>query len=520
MYQLANEALTNELVNHLTDYYPHWHEQCKPHRGQWSPYDHIHAIHGGNIKNSDYVIIAKSNAFELANDENGLVKMSLQALNKKRYDIEYERYLDKLSKGEFAREPVHQKNIQWVQAPVNIGEMRDEDGIEAAFINEQYTNGYDAYVCMSSTWSKTSRRLQTISSVNCVWLDLDLKDQEGLFDTPEDIAIFFLEYLRQEPDYLPLPSAIVQSGGGIHIYWLTDPIPIEAKPRFDALMEHLHKKVTGMGLVPDPHCTDAPRVLRLCKTRNSKYQDSTCELLWRSNLIGAKHTFDNLCDAILPYTREEYKLLKEQQKIKRVCNLTKMPPTLSGSNRPDGFKNNVYEVILSDLQKLALSVERFRKQGFRHFFLWNYGVALTWVKHIKQVLPELKKICIQMSIDFEEFRQGLNSIFTSIENGRKTKLSVPRMIKQLAITDDESLDLNLRVLRSKAVKTIHKRLAKAEERKQLTPALSRTEKAKERFELVKEAYALFQSGLSKAKIAREMNLSERTVYRYLSSVKT
>ena len=94
------------------------------------------------------------------------------------------------------------------------------------------------------------------------------------------------------------------------------------------------------------------RVLRLCKTQNSKYERSKCQLLWRSDTLNARYSFDELCDAVLPLTREEYRLQQEQREHQKQERQT--AHNNSRSNRSDGYLDNSYEVILSDLRKLSI----------------------------------------------------------------------------------------------------------------------------------------------------------------------
>ena len=315
---------------------------------------------------------------------------------------------------------------------------------------------------------------------------------------------------------LPMPNAVVKSGGGVHVYWKTSPIPAEALPRFRALMKHLHSKVKEIGFTPDPKCVDPVRVLRLCKTQNSKYERSKCDLLWRSDTLNARYSFDDLCDAVLPLTREEYRLQQEKENHEKQKKSAQYESRQS--NNPDGYKKNSYEVILIDLRKLSI-LKRFASStaGLRDKFLFNFTVACSWCMHVSQIRDELRKICNQMRLNLDEFWSYLQSVFKRIEKGTKYKyrLSPPTVIEELKITFEEMIDLNLRILRSEEAKKIQKRVAKAEERNQLKPPQSLEEIHRAKNEAQREAFSLFWEGLPKSEIAKLLGTSERTVYRYL-----
>ena len=282
-----------------------WSKRCGPFVGTWTPADHVYFLHGSeDVKQDHYVTIARSNAHGLQNDVDGAFEAELKEDNQRRYERELRAYEVAQTEGRKLRKPRLQSNIQWVQDSIPVSCLHDAH--ERSVFNLMYENSLDAFVCMSTSWARNSRTTETLSTINCVWLDLDLKDNP-LCRYSDELAFMFLEYLELT-GILPMPNAVVKSGGGVHVYSKTSPIPAEALPRFRALMKHLHSKVKEIGFTPDPKCVDPVRVLRLCKTQNSKYERSKCELLWRSDTLNARYSFDDLCDAVLPLTREEYRL--------------------------------------------------------------------------------------------------------------------------------------------------------------------------------------------------------------------
>ena len=259
---------------------------------------------------------------------------------------------------------------------------------------------------------------------------------------------------------------------------------------------------------------DPSRVLRLCKTHNSKYPDSGCELLWRSEWVDAAISFDVFCDLILPMSRDECRTKREVDTyLKQAGHVTRK------SNAPSGFQNNIYVKILEDLEKISC-LKRFSQKGLRDRFLWNYTVALTYVVPVSEVHSRLVAKCNEMHIDLSKFWDGLQSVFKRISDKgcQKYRLSVKRMILDLGVSEHEMLDLNLRVLRSSEVRKIQKRLDKASSRHQISRSKSEMQYAKERFELTKIALELLENGYTKCAIAEQLNVSRSTLYRWLSAV--
>ena len=90
-----------------------------------------------------------------------------------------------------------------------------------------------------------------------------------------------------------------------------------------------------------------------------------------------------------------------------------------------------------------------------------------------------------------------------------------RIIFDLGISEHEMLDLNLRVLRSKEVRKIHKRLDRASSRNQKSVPKSKLGQARERHEITKMALAMLENGHTKSFIAKQLKISRSTLYRWL-----
>ena len=92
-----------------------------------------------------------------------------------------------------------------------------------------------------------------------MWTDIDFKDQ------PERVAGEALNRFPLEP------SAVVESGGGLHLYWfLKNPLDpqVEGK-RVEVVLRRLAERLGG-----DRNACDVSRVLRLPGTQNFKYTPS------------------------------------------------------------------------------------------------------------------------------------------------------------------------------------------------------------------------------------------------------
>jgi hypothetical protein len=169
----------------------------------------------------------------------------------------------------------------------------------------------DIYVCLSTqreALPKQSRKgkeylLPVRASANAValksiFLDLDAKgtDKNSYASLSEAVAALNAFITKMD---LPKPSAIVTSGGGLHVYWTFDrPLaPFEWQPLANALAEAT--KVHGLKC--DTQCTvDAARILRVPGTFNRKL-DAARPVGLAGNRTGSDYSVERLDRALTPY---------------------------------------------------------------------------------------------------------------------------------------------------------------------------------------------------------------------------
>jgi P4 family phage/plasmid primase-like protien len=106
----------------------------------------------------------------------------------------------------------------------------------------------------------TSGNRETVAECPAIWVDIDCLDNK----LPGDEVLSILEYLPCPP------SIIVNSGGGIHAYWLLeDPAQLNGNERTRAMIEGANRTLAQV-LAGDSKAIDLPRVMRLPGTHNTK----------------------------------------------------------------------------------------------------------------------------------------------------------------------------------------------------------------------------------------------------------
>ncbi len=134
----------------------------------------------------------------------------------------------------------------------------------------------DVYFCLSlqaHTKKNGSGNLTAVRNkenallLKAIWLDIDVKPPPKGYATPEEALDALAEFVKANG--LPPPSALVGSGGGLHVYWFSDkPLtPDEWRPYANGLKA----AAINFGLRCDTQCTvNAAQVLRVPCTFNYK----------------------------------------------------------------------------------------------------------------------------------------------------------------------------------------------------------------------------------------------------------
>lgn len=137
---------------------------------------------------------------------------------------------------------------------------------------EASKNGYDAYLGIAEYRTPDSRKAENALGARVLILDLDCgreKAEAGKgYATIDEAEVALKEFCRVTG--IPLPNFIVESGGGLHVYWVLDTFLLKS------IWQEYAKKLKALGkvhgLLADPSRTaDIASVLRVPGTLNYKY---------------------------------------------------------------------------------------------------------------------------------------------------------------------------------------------------------------------------------------------------------
>lgn len=115
---------------------------------------------------------------------------------------------------------------------------------------------------------KAVRKKANATGLKAIWADIDVSDDPHHYHTIEEALRAILEF--QTKVGLPAPSAIVYSGGGIHVYWISkDTLTPSA---WHSYADGLKQLLLMNGIKCDAGLTtDSARILRVPGTLNYKY---------------------------------------------------------------------------------------------------------------------------------------------------------------------------------------------------------------------------------------------------------
>jgi hypothetical protein len=134
----------------------------------------------------------------------------------------------------------------------------------------------DLYFCLSLQ-TKTGpirngkptalRRAANAAALKAIWLDIDCnKEPPKGYPTKEDGLKALKDFC--DATHTPYPMAIIDSGNGLHVYWISDK-PLSPK-EWRAYAAGLDALAVQRGLFHDSITTDAARILRIPGTSNNK----------------------------------------------------------------------------------------------------------------------------------------------------------------------------------------------------------------------------------------------------------
>ena len=391
----------------------------------------------------------------------------------------------------------------------------------------------DVYLTQNRFYGR-HRRVNTVAQLDACWADLDYYKVPELADKhPLHIRDAALIALQDEG--IPPFTFFVTTGRGGAPVWLLDPAPRQALPRWNLVQRQICAALSHLGA--DPNARDAPRVLRVAGTRNSK-SGNLVEIV---SPVGERWSFDALANEMLPHTREELQAIRERLARKVTRGPWRLPSDTVGHHATTAGAI-LWSQRLRDLHKfLDLHWWGELPAGQRDAWVFVAGCGMAWLSLPAVLRRDLFDLARKATGGAWKDRDTHNAICTVIKRaeaaargerlhwgGRdldpRYRFRTETILEWVGIAPE--YQEHMITLASDELKAERRRKAEAERwhrRREAAGLLSRQEYLRQAEvrarELAAVAVALRSQGLTVSGIAQSLQTTERHVYRLLRQAK-
>lgn len=369
----------------------------------------------------------------------------------------------------------------------------------------QEFNGQENVYITPNTIYVPFRRVENIRQFRALFLDFD-----NIGEDKHYVSYNIFELAAQ--DVIPMPTMIVDSGRGLHVYWRIKNAPYGALYSWQEIEDMLYHRLKHLGA--DRQATDATRLLRLPNTINSK-SNSECNVLWIDD-------------------KTEYSMYDLKDKYIKVKKKPKTSTKTTNKVIANAFFNS-YSLHMDRATDLITLCElrKYKVEGHRNMLLHCYAYWIGIYVRSKEELadsvnnlnnkfkPPLKQTevnailrCVPKAIDkFIAYEQGIrNGEDKRVSKGMKDKAGYwyknETLIERLGITVEEQRHLKTIIgTRVKYDRKNEKRNKARRNENGLTP------RQQQKQDTINAIQALKNKGLSQSQVAKELGKGIATVKR-------
>lgn len=354
------------------------------------------------------------------------------------------------------------------------------------------------------------RKVENIRQLRALFQDIDC-EKNGLHKTEVVYRIWILYYQNK----IPKPSLVIDSGRGLHIYWIIENAPYGALQTWQELQDNFYHKLKHLGA--DKRSTDGARVLRLPNTINTRSK-TECEVLY-SEFI--EYSMYDLREKYL-----NYKSKSKQLKIQQTKNTDKKVIY----NR---FFNSysLHMARAEDMETLC-KLRKYDVKGYRNMIIHCYaywkGIYIRDEFELESTVIELNNSFIEplkeneiksivksvgKAIDkFIEYEQGIRSGEDKrVTKGMRDKggywYKNETLIERLEITKSEQKYMKTIIGTDEKYKRNNKRRTPRNEN-------GLTQREQQKQNLINQVKRLKLQGLKQKEVAKKLNKSLRTIKGY------
>ena len=387
---------------------------------------------------------------------------------------------------------IHGKSKGWItKAEINEGVFRQWHYKLNQLLDIDFTQE-NTYISLN-TFYKTYRRIENLKEINCIHMDLDTYKTK--YTKTQILMNLDENYFGKT---IPIPNLIIDSGRGLYLIWLIDPVPYMALPLWKAIEEYIYKELKEFGA--DRMALDPTRVLRVPGSINSK-SNTMVKILETNEYV---HKLREIQEEYLPEIPKKEKgkatAPKKRGRPKKVVYVFN--------------ERSLYLARITDLVKLC-ELRSYDIEGEREMILFLYRYYLNYFfedenKALNDTL-ELNRMFDKPLTEKEATKATESAERVYKSKNKDYKYKNETLIELLQITEEEQKHMTT-IMSKCEVKRRDRVYQKEKYYKQLEKEGKKTEKDKiaERRAKIKD---LLEQGLLQKEICIKLKISKDTYIR-------
>ena len=379
-------------------------------------------------------------------------------------------------------------------------------------------NEADVFVTPNTMYRK-QRRVSNIRQFRALFQDLDI---HKLGYNKEEVvwSIYIMAYENK----IPMPTMIVDSGRGLHIYWKIKNAPYGAIQTWQELQDYLYYQLKP--LEADRKALDGARVLRLPNTLNSK-ENALCKVLVLNDDI--EYSMYDLRETYLNYSVSKQLQFQEAKTVKKKTKVI---------NNKFFNSYSLHMARVEDIETLC-KLRNYNVKGYRNMIIHCYaywkGIYIRNIEELENEVIELNNSfldpmreteiravlrCVPKAIEkFINYEQGIrNGEDKRVSKGMRDKEGYwyknETLIERLDITPQEQRHMKTIIGTQEKYRRNNERRVQARRNEN-----GLTKKQQEIQEIKNNILELKNNKCKNKDISVKLNISLKTLERYITSMK-
>jgi hypothetical protein len=350
-----------------------------------------------------------------------------------------------------------------------------------------------------NTFYKTYRRIENLKELNCIHMDLDTYKTK--FSKTQILMNLDHNYFGKT---IPIPNLIIDSGRGLYLIWLIEPVPYKALPLWKAVEEYIYSQLKEFGA--DRMALDPTRVLRVPGSINSKSNTIVKTLETNEYIHKLREIQTEYLPDIPKYEKNKSSAPKKKGRPKKVVYMFN--------------ERSLYLARITDLVKLC-ELRNYDLEGEREMILFLYRYYLNYFFEDEQKALgdtlELNGMFVKPLPAKEVIKATESAEKVYKEKSKDYKYKNETIIELLQIAEDEEKYM-VTIISKKEVKRRNNEYNKNKYKEKLKNEGKMT-KQEELKVLRQKIKVLREKGLKNKEVSEALDIPLKTLKRHITYMK-